>query len=482
MSNASKMMFLAALSLLTVVACEEEEPVTDAFSSSYSMQVGSAVYDDVSGSFMVGLVSDGITLNFSLFQQNSAILSDVPVPMVGHYTMSSYDPAYVVSSEAVWIDAQEQEHAITDAEVHVNVSGTSCSMSGTVSDEQGNTFDFTCSDIVFSHSIGQTTAADNVYGESLGDVYRLYLYGDSNVRIDISASSEDLFIEAGTYDVVEASVITSSSEAVNAVDGVICIERGNGAYVIGGYLYLDNGEQLRIWYDGSIQPTEMLYPDLFTALGGEWTLAADQVWRSDGSEWVFIDESYRNFCTATGIPEYRYMLFSNIFEENFSTMVGVDISDGVNAYIPISYSSNPVALVYGGMSTYILFVTLYDPVNGYLMTGGSISLELSDDYSTMSVIGTQSETDDGITLNYEYVGLIGRNTSTGSYSRFSNWPFLRLPVFTREGTQAASVAPAMSRASAGGTGSPVVLQDVESARIDEVVPAERITRIIPVKR
>ena len=176
---------IAALTLLTAVACEEEKPVTDALSSSYTMEVGSAVYNDVAGSFDIGLVSDGISLDFSLTQQNSAILSDVPVPMVGHYTMSSYDISYVVSPGAVWIDAQEQEHAITEAEVHVNVNGTSCSMAGTVSDEEGNTFDFTCSDIVFSHSIDWTTAVDNVYGESLGDMYSLYMYGDSNVKIDI---------------------------------------------------------------------------------------------------------------------------------------------------------------------------------------------------------------------------------------------------------------------------------------------------------
>ena len=473
---------IAALTLLTAVACEEEKPVTDALSSSYTMEVGSAVYNDVAGSFDIGLVSDGISLDFSLTQQNSAILSDVPVPMVGHYTMSSYDISYVVSPGAVWIDAQEQEHSITEAEVHVNVNGTSCSMTGTVSDEEGYTFDFTCGDIVFSHSIDRTTAVDNVYGESLGDMYSLYMYGDSNVKIDIDASSEDLFIESGTYDVVAASVMTSSSEAVNAVDGVVCIERENGAYVIGGYLYMENEEQLRIWYAGPIQPTEMLYPDLFTALGGEWTLAADRIWGSNGSEWVFMDESYRDFCTATGIPEYRYMLFSDIFDDNFSTMIGVDIQDGVDVYIPISWQSNPVARVYGGTSTYILFLTLYDPVNGYLMTRGNISLELSEDYSTMSVIGTQSETEDGITLNYEYVGLIGRNESTGGYSRFNNWPFLRLPVFTRGEATAPAGAPAMTRSSAGTTLSPVVLQDVESARIEEVVPAESITRIIPIKR
>ena len=171
---------IAALTLLTAVACEEEKPVTDALSSSYTMEVGSAVYNDVAGSFDIGLVSDGISLDFSLTQQNSAILSDVPVPMVGHYTMSSYDISYVVSPGAVWIDAQEQEHSITEAEVHVNVNGTSCSMTGTVSDEEGYTFDFTCGDIVFSHSIDRTTAVDNVYGESLGDVYSLYLYGEAD--------------------------------------------------------------------------------------------------------------------------------------------------------------------------------------------------------------------------------------------------------------------------------------------------------------
>ena len=163
-------------------------------------------------------------------------------------------------------------------------------------------------------------------------------------------------------------------------------------------------------------------------------------------------------------------------------MIGIDIQDGVDVYIPISWQSNPVARVYGGTSTYILFLTLYDPVNGYLMTGGNISLELSEDYSTMSVIGTQSETEDGITLNYEYVGLVGRNESTGGYSRFNNWPFLRLPVFTRGEATTPAGAPAMTRSSAGTTLSPVVLQNVESARIEEVVPAESITRIIPIKR
>lgn len=63
-------------------------------------------------------------------------------------------------------------------------------------------------------------------------------------------------------------------------------------------------------------------------------------------------------------------------------------------------------------------------------------LEISPDMNsiaTKDVSGeiTDKDTGQNIKVHYRYFGLVGRNITTGSYSNFTNWSFMKLPVYGR---------------------------------------------------
>ena len=160
-------------------------------------------------------------------------------------------------------------------------------------------------------------------------------------------------------------------------------------------------------------------------------------------------------------------------ESFFSFFIGVDVGADNTMFIPSSHETNPVALVSAGSSRYLLFLTLYDPATGYFRTSSasnSVPVVLSDDYSTMSVQPMTSVSSEGEEINYNYLALFGVNTTSGSYTRFTNWPCIYIPQFTRPDAAGPAAAPAPLRVKGG------------NVKAVEVVPSESITEIIPIER
>ena len=155
-------------------------------------------------------------------------------------------------------------------------------------------------------------------------------------------------------------------------------------------------------------------------------------------------------------------------------------------------TENPVAMVTAGLKQYVLFITLYDPHTGYLLSAGKeIELSWTEDYGKLTVKGvkgqvTDSETGDLIDVNYEYMGVIG--TANGSsYTLFSNWSFAYLPTLEKvEGQFEASQPFAFEknkeafyaiRNSSENKILPVQFDTLGAAKISEILTADEIERI-----
>ena len=394
MSLQFKYMIVPVLSVMAMAACTEEPsgPVTE----TGTVDVISAVYNDADGSYSVSLGGAAHTVEFTLSSQREGLLSEAPVPMTGSYRMSSSEEEYTVGADASWT-REDGEHAAVEATVYVIASDGSCRMNGELTDAEGNVMGFSCDNVSFTHSITTPVVADAASGYP--------------------------------------------------VEGVLSVDRAAGGYVLGAYGSYGEEDmtfEYRGSYTGAIFSPEMMYPDLYTVLAGDWVMTASRQYVYDRSTktWGYSDEAYEDPFTAVGVPNYHYMLMSGLFDDSFSFLTGVDIAAENSLFIPCSFESNPVAKVTSGFSSYYLFVTLFDPAAGSFITT-DVPIELSDDYSSMSISGVYTEVD-GEERKYEYLGLIGVNTSTGQYSLFTNWPFVYLPTITRPdaaGEEVAAPAP-----------------------------------------
>ena len=473
MSLQFKYMIVPVLSIMAMASCTED-PAGGPVTETGTMDVVSAVYNDADGSYSVSLGGADQTVEFTLSSQREGLLSEAPVPMTGSYRMSSSEEEYAVEPGAMWI-WEDGEHAAVEATVYVIASDGSCRLNGELTDAEGNVMGFSCDNVSFSHSITTPVVADAAYGEFRDGAYTMYLKsGDFYLQTTLGADPADGTLQAGTYELTDAVAVVAGTGY--PVEGVLSVDRAAGGYVLGAYGSYGEGDmtfEYRGTYAGAIFSPEMMYPDLYTVLAGDWVMTSDRqyVYDSASKTWGYSDEAYEDAFTAVGVPNYHYMLMSGLFDDSFSFLTGVDIAAENSLFIPCSYETNPVARVSSGASSYYLFVTLFDPATkGFILSEAPIVL--SADYSSMSISGVYAEVD-GEERKYEYLGLIGANISTGQYTMFSNWPFVYLPSFKRpDASGGETVTPA-----------PVRLKgNIEVHQIDEFVPAESITEIIPIKR
>ena len=472
MSLQFKYMIVPVLSVMAMAACTEEPsgPVTE----TGTVDVISAVYNDADGSYSVSLGGAAHTVEFTLSSQREGLLSEAPVPMTGSYRMSSSEEEYTVGADASWT-REDGEHAAVEATVYVIASDGSCRMNGELTDADGNVMGFSCDNVSFTHSITTPVVADAAYGEFRDGVYTLYLMsGDFYLQTVLAADPADVTLQAGTYELTDAVAVVAG--AGYPVEGVLSVDRAAGGYVLG--VYGSYGEEdmtfeYRGSYTGAIFSPEMMYPDLYTVLAGDWVMTSDNIYTYDteAGEWKYVDGPYTDEFSIAGIPDNNSLCLTGLFRDSFSVMATVDYSDDCSLYIPCSFETNAVGVVTAGQYAYILFATLYDPETEYFMVGsGNIPLVLSDDYSSMTVSSVESEAE-GTAINYTHLGFAGINVSTGAYTIFQNMPFVRLPAFVRP--EADTEVPAAS---------PVKVRiDAPAFRIDNEVSASSITGIKAIK-
>ena len=143
--------------------------------------------------------------------------------------------------------------------------------------------------------------------------------------------------------------------------------------------------------------------------------------------------------------------------------------DGLS--IPSSALDNPVALVHASTGSFVLFPALYSFEAGlFLSEGNDIPVSLSEDRSLMSIPTVEA---DGVV--YNYFGLIGRSTSGGSYSMFSNWSFIMTPDFVAAASE--------NEASSSSFGLTAIKADgLHRSVVSGIILPEDIISIEPIKR
>lgn len=464
------------LSIFAVAACEEEQSGTSVENT--VLDVISAVYDDAAGAYSVELGKDGTTVSFVLSSQREGLIYSSPVPATGTYRTDATEEDRVLEAGASWTSEDGMEFVADEAWVSAVSDGTGCRLNGTFSDAEGNSITFSCGNVAFTHTMDSPITADSAFGEvSEAGSYTLFVRkGDNYLRATLSIDQDAASLEPGVYEMTDASVVMGDTGY--SIDGVVSVARASGAYMLGIYgIYGAEGSEvgIRATYTGPLPSPDMMHPDLYTLLAGDWTVTSERqcVYDRDTKTWVITDEPYTVTCSAAGIPDYRYMMMTGFMESFFSFFIGVDVGTDNTMFIPSSHETNPVALVSAGSSRYLLFLTLYDPATGYFRTSSasnSVPVVLSDDYSTMSVQPMTSVSSEGEEINYNYLALFGVNTTSGSYTRFTNWPCIYIPQFTRPDAAGSAAAPAPLRVKGG------------NVKAVEVVPSESITEIIPIER
>lgn len=450
-----------------------------------------AIYDDATGSYTARLSGPDVTLYLQFAAQSEGTAMENPVPLTGSYGMKAADAHYKINNGAWWKDAAG-EHPVTDARAAVIASDNGCTISGQVAGDAAQ-LKFRAENVRFGRAVATTYALTEAAGSYTASdqtgSYTLALKGETaSVTVQLYAPVCDdvqVTIPDGVYTLASETPSGTLGAAAwsdargdhTATSGMCRITCKGGRYTVSGVLGAESETPVRFTYQGAIPFNEAASPYLFTALGGEWTMTTDRwlVYDKSAKSWVYSDTGDSFTMSMTGIPQYRCMLATGLFDASFSLLMGVD-SEGL--FIPCNAESNPVAQVVSGSGTYWMFATLYDPETGYFMSGSSnVPMTLSDDLSQFTITAVTSESTDSQTgkktpINYEYFGLVGQNVSTGKYSLFSNWPFLRLPRFARPaGGQLPALCPAAAR-----TGKqPAAAGDCGTITTTE----EQILRIIP---
>lgn len=483
---------------LTTACSDDDNSKPETIRTVVLDNVSSAVYDDVTYSYTAELTNGSTTVFLQFAEQPGGMAMENPVPQTGSYKAETSDAVYKIGTGSWWQDAGGGTHPVTGATLAVIASGNGCNISGTLTDAEEAKFSFRSNTINFSHSIAESltqTEAEADYRSEEGDCsYKLSLKGTAGeIHMLLYAAASDIshmMIPDGTYRLVsgpQAGGISAEECGWSDADGshqaseAVCrIVNEGGRYTISGSMNSASGKQVRYTYRGTVTFSDAVSPYPFTELGGTWNMITDRWFIYDKSQkkWVYSDTGDTYSMSMSGIPKYSCMLSTGLFDATFSMLIGID-DQGL--FIPCNVASNPIAQVVSGSGTFWLFATLYDPETGYFLSGSrNVPLDLSEDFSQFTAIPVTGETTDTntgekISLNYNYFGLIGANVSTGKYSMFSNWPFVRLPHFTRPGTTYRTAA---TPAAVYGQ----QLQISDPQRVTATISEEEILKIIPITR
>lgn len=425
-------------------SCKENvDPVSV---NSVTLNSNSALYNDMTGVYTVELEGDGTVLNIEFPVSFEGIALENPVPETGLYSIDASDTQYMLN--VTWSD-ETGNIPVTEAMVSVMTENGMCVMDGTLfGSDESERLHFKTDQFSFEHTVGSFISADYAVSEYYDDgTFKVSLYGDGydlNMSLVPQAVKDTLYVPEGEYRYSDGSIAAGScvytdSSGEHMTDDIwIGIVRKDGGSLLYGVIVFDDGTYARLYFKGTIYSADIFSGSIYLDLGGEWNMTTDRwlVYNADSEVWEYSDAGETYSMSMSGIPDYGCFLSSGLFDPSFSFLIYTD-ENGL--FIPCGAASNPLAIVQSGSGSFYLFATLYDPETKYFMSGDKVvPLELAEDLSHFDVVACESEaTENGeqIKINYTYFGLIGRKTtSITTYSMFSNWPFLRLPAFSRPGT------------------------------------------------
>lgn len=460
MNKINKLVILLLL-VFAVTSCDNDgAPVTSESVFDAELNTVERALSDGSGAFEVKLANSDLLLAL----QFTSTAESRTEPATGTYIISrdKYKEYSVTVGKNVsyWTDKNNnEEYIITSGKMTVLTENGKSLLTGTVFDGEGNSLTFEAKDIVFTElsadllELTQILSATYTVRHDQG-VYRVILANDDRtiaVTLDLHNTlledPNNLHLPEGRYygansGVVGGLFLNASSwlDAKNNVNhrlsSAYCfVENEVGTTKIEGLLTNTEGESVRISFSERLRFNESrVDQDIFTTLTAQWTMDAENwlVYDASVPGWVVRDEHARTNKTMhwIGIPDYNMFFASGLWYQQSSGMY-IRVNASGQFTIPIGYQSNPVMLLSTGSGAVALFPTMYDPVTGLFLSGGSISLSLSEDKSTFTVNETVIEYE-GENHHLTYFGVVGYNLNTGRYTFFSDWAFTELPTFTRD--------------------------------------------------
>ncbi|MBO8465828.1 MAG: hypothetical protein IAB93_07525 [Bacteroidetes bacterium] len=465
---------VAALSV-AVQSCTYKEEVPSPVRTVLFTGSGDAVYDDLTGDFSFSLSNDdgSVSLELRMGSQPDKVSQQAPCPETGLYTIGAEDRQFMILDGASMTDSAGT-HELSEANISLLSEDGVCRIGGTVVGVSGNPMRFEAENISFSHSSSGLLELDMARGEYDGNRFYIELSGNgASLNMSITAQGgtvDNPVLPEGYYSVSGGSIsdcVYVPLDGETGISDMFCnVARERGGYTLQGAFMTDEGEALRFCFEGLVSYSE-LPRNLYLALGGEWDMQTDgwYMYDSDTRTWVETDQGDGFTVTVSGMPDYSSFLVEDVFEQDFA-MLMIETESGLA--IPSSAVSNPVAMVHATSGSFILFPALYSFEAGrFVSEGENIPVSLSEDLSVMSIPSVEV---DGV--SYDWFGLIGRNTSSGSYSMFSNWNFIHVPDFVK----------AQAAEEAGMSCGKVILRGVSCPRVEGVIMSGDIISIEPILR
>lgn len=456
-----------------LAGCSAESEDVSGFHVSVLDSVQEAVYDDLLGQYKA-IVSDGNTsLTLLLGMQSDGLSMDIPVPVTGNYSFSENDGRQQISDGSSWTDGTS-EFIISEGSVSAYSMDGKTTLSGSVSDGKGNSLHFMSESLEFTHSSIAVLDFSGCTGSCSGGKCTIELTGESG-DVTLVVSSPDAVsgdeIPAGEYRMTDKTleeVNVSGIEGLDGsvADGVLTVARKSGLFNIAGVLRMGDGQVFRIVYEGYGIPESA--GTAGNEMCGQWTMTTEKWCLPDDKtgEWTISDSYDASYSVdIVGFSNESTMVLSGLFDVSFNCIGKVS---GRSLIVESNPETNPVAFVNTSKGNYSLFLALFDPDTGYIRMWDEVELALSDDGSSLSVVGqvhdfTDSQTGQTKHANYRYMGLLGLDEEGLRVSMFEQWPFAELPVFVKDGAMSVKASNVFRRSS----GEPLSVNSIISR--DEVI-------------
>ena len=459
------MYLLAAGCLVFCMSCSNDDTDTSSQQKNIAFtQAESALADGVGG-FTVTLKSGETTLYLQLVGEETAGATletgtyDVTRKKNIEYSVRGDDDG------SYWTEATNgAKHVVNGGHVSVVNTDAGSTLSGTLTDRDGETLRFSSEALTFS----LTQATDVTYTKVLSQSYTvqsgfgsycvvlatadqkqavlLYFYNEKDANYEVPE------LPAGRYKGASSGMVghilmntasywlDASSDKNHYMQSISCsVEYVSGEAVINGVMTDKDGQSVRFTFRGKLEFGRYRQIDraFYEKTSGEWTMNADKWWvyTRKTKTWGEDDAPSSRTKRVTqwvGVPDYGKFYVSGLFDAKASGMF-VNVN-GTELSITTGYKANPMFIAMSGSYSYYIFPVLYDPETGYFMTTGTIKLTASEDGNTLQVEGAtakvkDSDTGEEVEAHYNYFGVLGSNLTTGGLTRFSNWSYAYLPTF-----------------------------------------------------
>lgn len=421
------------------------------------------------GLFNVKVNDSDIKLSLSLigvFESDNAHLP------TGTYRLGMDKAEYsiIMDSESSYWSSNNgsKTHNVNAGSITVETNNGKSDLFGKLIDSDGNILNFTSNDVLIELIDFQNYNLTEVI-----DAFYEVKYGQGLYKVILSDIEGKLFTELhfystrytlnqtfpemnsgqyiGRQSAMTGSLLLPSSywidvdaaEKNELSDAFFTVTRSIGSTEIKGVLTNKDGNSISVNFKEKLMFNAGMLNDqgIFTGLTDVWEMEASQWYVYDKTEdrWLIKNEPNETTNVRSswiGVPHKNLLFASDLWNEETSGLI-IGVTADNKLQIPLGYSSNPLFIMTKinvktyYVHTYLLFPAMYDPTTSFLLAGGSMDLEISEDMNEISVVARQEANNDGELINFEYFGVFGLDLEYGNISMIDNFSFAHLPTFKR---------------------------------------------------